>query len=266
LGVSEWIADKKAQRAIKNIGFSYHGGRADFIRICDIYGWDFCMIQYNFLDENNQAGKAGLEYAAGKNIPVIVMEPLRGGRLVTGLPKEAYKLYENAYVKRTPAEWALRWVWNHPQALTVLSGMNGMGMIEENIRAASEAQADSFTEADFELFEKVRQILNEKIKVPCTACGYCLPCPKGVDIPACFSCLNDTAIEKKSRAFINYLMQTTMKKQTSNASLCTGCGKCVPHCPQGIAIPQELRKVKKRFERVLYRPARWFIKKFMRIK
>lgn len=266
LGVLDWIAGKKADGKIINIGFSYHGGRAEFIKLCDVYDWDFCMIQYNFLDENNQAGKGGLEYAAAKGIPVIIMEPLRGGKLVTNLPKEVYGLWESAYVKRSPAEWAFRWVWNHPQVLTVLSGMNTLAQVEENVRVASEAEAGAFGAADYVLFEQARQILSEKIKVNCTGCGYCLPCPKGVDIPACFSCYNDTAVEKKTRAFMNYLMQTSMKKQTSNASLCVDCGRCVPHCPQNIAIPQELRRVKKKFEKFYFRPLRWAVKKFMKIK
>ena len=179
LGILGWIEDKKQKGQIINLGFSYHGGRDEFVKIVDIFDWDFCMIQYNYLDEHNQAGKSGLQYAASKGMPVMVMEPLRGGKLVSNLPKEVYSIWENAYVKRTPADWAFRWLWNHPEVTVVLSGMNSMEMLEENIRVASNMAPNDFDEKDFKLFDEVRQILIEKIKVPCTACNYCMPCPQG---------------------------------------------------------------------------------------
>ena len=239
LGVLKWIEEKKRKGQIINIGFSYHGGRDEFIRLVDAYDWEFCMIQYNYLDENQQAGKSGLEYAASKGLPVMVMEPLRGGKLVSGLPKEVYGVWDQAYIKRSPAEWAFRWVWNHPEVTVVLSGMNSQEMVEENIRVASEAGANSFTETDYELFEQVRQVLNEKIKIPCTGCNYCMPCPKGVDIPTCFSCYNNLEIEGRMMAFWRYMMQTSLKSQTHNASLCVKCGKCEGHCPQNIGPGHE---------------------------
>lgn len=265
MGILKWIEEKKQKGQIKNIGFSYHGGRTEFIKIVDSYDWEFCMIQYNFLDENNQAGKSGLEYAAKKGLPVMIMEPLRGGKLVTSLPKEVYNVWENAYIKRTPAEWAFRWIWNHPEATVVLSGMNSMEMIEENIKVATNAEANSFAEKDFELFEKVKSILREKIKIPCTACNYCMPCPMGVDIPTCFSCYNDIEVEGKMRAKVTYLMRTSFKKEPHNASLCTKCGKCETHCPQKIAIRDELTKVTKSMEGVYYKPVRFVMKKFMNL-
>ncbi|HOJ78005.1 MAG TPA: aldo/keto reductase [Bacillota bacterium] len=265
LGILEWIAAKKQQGQIINIGFSYHGGKDEFVKIIDAYDWEFCMIQYNYLDENNQAGKSGLQYAAGKGIPVMVMEPLRGGKLVTNLPKEVYEVWDQAYVKRSPAEWALRWVWNHPEVLVVLSGMNTQAMIDENIRVASKAEANSFTEADLVLFEQVRNILSQKIKVPCTGCNYCMPCPKGVDIPTCFSCYNDREIDGKIAALSHYIMQTSFKTNAHNASLCSKCGKCESHCPQGIKIRDELTKVAKVMEGIYYKPLRFFIKWFMKL-
>ena len=149
----------------------------------------------------------------------MIMEPLRGGKLVTNLPKEVYQVWENAAVKRSPAEWAFRWIWNHPEVTVVLSGMNSQAMVEENIKAASQAEANAFTDADFELFNQVTKILSDKIKIPCTGCNYCLPCPKGVDIPTCFSTYNDREIEGKRAALSKYIMQTSVKSQTSNASL-----------------------------------------------
>jgi len=262
LGILKWLEEKKQKGQIINIGFSYHGGRDEFIKVIDAYAWEFCMIQYNYLDENNQAGKSGLQYAASKGLPVMVMEPLRGGKLVTNLPKEVYQAFEKAEVKRTPAEWAFRWIWNHPEVTVVLSGMNSMEMVKENIRVASEAEADSFTKEDYEMFSKVRSILSEKIKIPCTACNYCMPCPKGVDIPTCFSSYNDRAVEGKFMSIAKYLMQTSLKAEASNASLCSKCGKCEVHCPQKIAIRNELANVSKAMEGLHYKPARFLIKKF----
>jgi len=265
IGILEWIAEKKQTGQIDNIGFSYHGGRDEFIKLVDAYDWEFCLLQYNYLDENNQAGKSGLEYAASKGLPIMIMEPLRGGKLVTNLPKEVYNIWDNAYVKRSPAEWAFRWLWNHPEVTVVLSGMNSMEMIDENIRIASATEASSFTKADFELFKRVKQILTEKIKIPCTGCNYCMPCPKGVDIPTCFSCYNDREIEGKFSAFGKYIMQTSLKSQTHNASLCSKCGICEKHCPQKIAIRDELIKVSRSMESFYYRPARFLIRRFMRL-
>ena len=265
IGILEWITDKKQTGQIINIGFSYHGGRDEFIKLVDAYDWEFCLLQYNYLDENNQAGKSGLEYAASKGLPIMIMEPLRGGKLVTNLPKEVYHIWDHAYVKRSPAEWAFRWLWNHPSVTVVLSGMNSMEMIDENIRIASTTEANSFTKVDFELFEQVKQLLSEKVKIPCTGCNYCMPCPKGVDIPTCFSCYNDREIEGKLSAFGKYIMQTSLKSQTHNASLCSKCGACEKHCPQKIAIRDELTKVSKTMETFYYRPTRFLMRKFMRL-
>lgn len=265
LGILKWIEEKKEKGQIINIGFSYHGGKEEFIKLVDAYDWEFCMIQYNYLDENNQAGKSGLEYASAKGLPVMVMEPLRGGKLVTNLPKEVYNVWETAQVKRTPAEWAFRWIWNHPEVTVVLSGMNSKEMIEENIRVASQVQANSFTNDELDLFQKVRRILNEKIKVPCTGCSYCMPCPKGVDIPTCFSCFNDREIEGKFTSRWKYIMQTSLKSEAHNASLCVECGQCEKHCPQNIAIMKELKNVTKALEGFAYKPARILIKKFMKL-
>ncbi len=264
LGIEKWIAEKKDRGQIRNIGFSYHGGRSEFPKIVDAFGWDFCMIQFNYLDEHNQAGRSGLEYAQSKNLPVMIMEPLRGGRLVSGLPAEVKAQFAAADPARSPAEWAFRWVYNFPGVTTVLSGMNSMAMVEENIRVASSALPDSFTEREFKLFEQVERILREKQLIPCTGCNYCMPCPAGVDIPTCFSCYNARATSGRILAFRDYLMQTSMKKEAHNASRCIGCGKCESHCPQKIEIRKELKAVSKSLEPFYYRPARALIKKMMR--
>lgn len=265
LGILGWIEEKKEKGQIINVGFSYHGGREEFIRLVDCYDWEFCMIQYNYLDENNQAGKTGLEYAAAKGLPVMVMEPLRGGKLVTNLPKEVNEIWHKAPMKRSPAEWAFRWIWNHPQVTVVLSGMNSMEMVEENIRVASEAQAHALTSKDLELFDQVKKILNDKIKVPCTACNYCMPCPAGVDIPTCFACYNDREIEGKLMARVKYMMQTSLKSQPQNASRCIQCGLCEKHCPQKIEIRKELKMVVKTLEGFYFKPARFIAKRVMKL-
>ena len=264
LGVEKWITEKKAQGKIKNIGFSYHGGREEFIRICDAFDWEFCMIQYNYLDENNLAGRQGLLYAEEK-MPVFIMEPLRGGVLASNLPKESIKAFNQAQVKRTPAEWSFRWLWNQAEVTCVLSGMNNMDMLKENIIVSSTASAGDLTEADFEVIAKAKEALAKTIKVPCTACGYCMPCPQGVDIPTCLFCYNDIAIGGKMGAFANYLTQTSLKLKPQRASLCNKCGICEKKCPQRIEIRKELKNTAKALETFYFKPVVAIARRFMKI-
>ena len=261
LGMQEWIAKKKAEGKIQNIGFSFHGGTTQFLKIIDAYDWDFCQIQFNYMDEHSQAGLAGLKYANQKGIPVIIMEPLRGGRLVQGLPEDAKKIFEKATPKRSPAEWGLRWVWNHPEVNVILSGMNDIAQVEENIRIASEAEADAFGTDELELFEKVKKEINKKIKVGCTGCGYCMPCPQGVDIPGCFSAYNTRYTDSWFGGMKAYFMCTTLRINETNASKCIQCGKCEQHCPQQISIREKLKDVKKHMEGPVYHVERFVAKK-----
>jgi len=265
LGIKKWIEEKKAKGAIKNIGFSYHGGREEFIKICDAYLWEFCMIQYNYLDENNQAGKTGLHHAANKGIPVMIMEPLRGGRLANNLPKSAAKVFEEAHIKRTPAEWSLRWLWNQPEVTCVLSGINNMEALKENLETAKTASIGEFTENDFKVIEKAKKAFTETIKVPCTGCNYCMPCPQGVDIPTCLSCYNNITIEGKKAALTKYILQTSLKTKPQIASLCNKCGQCEKHCPQKIKIRIELQNTAKTFEKIYFKPILYLTKRFMKI-
>lgn len=260
IGIEKWIEARKASGQIRNIGFSFHGGYQAFARIIDAFAWEFCMIQFNYLDETNQAGAKGLSYAASKGIPVIVMEPLRGGMLANGLPKEAASIWEKADTRRTPAEWGLRWVWNHPEVMMVLSGMNSQEMINENIRIAEEAEANSLTEQELALFEEVKRVMMGKIKVACTGCNYCMPCPKGVDIPLCFASYNALGFDKRLTNRLHYLMYAGGHQ----ASLCVQCGKCEAHCPQGIAISQNLKAVVKEMEGFPYKPMRFVMNRVMR--
>ena len=255
LGITEWIAKKKETGEIINIGFSFHGNTEMFIQILEAYDWDFCQIQYNYLDEHSQAGKKGLLAAAAKGIPVIIMEPLRGGKLVDLLPDKAKQIIDEYPKKRTPAEWAFRWLWNQPEVTCVLSGMNSIEMVQENVALASKAQAGEFTEEDFELIEKIKQEINANIKVGCTGCGYCMPCPKGVDIPTAFRCYNHMYTENKSSGRMEYLQITALQKNMSDINNCVECGKCESHCPQHIAIRQKLKEAGKELQPWYYRVA-----------
>ena len=241
LGALDWIKAKKDKGAIKNIGFSYHGGFEKFTQIVAAYDWDFCQLQYNYFDENNQAGRKGIEYAIKQGLPIMVMEPLRGGTLANKLPKEAVAEFKVVNPEMSPAEWALRWLWNQPEVLTVLSGMTSQKMVDENIRAASNFKPGTLTKEELEAYVKTKQIILDSTNVGCTGCGYCMPCPQGVDIPMCFTCYNDIKIEGKSKGRLNYILRTT----NHDASLCTKCGKCEKHCPQGIKIRAELEKTAK---------------------
>lgn len=264
LGIVEWIKEKKDSGKIRRIGFSYHGNTRDFIELLDAYPWEFCQIQYNYMDEHSQAGRKGLEYAGKKGIPVIIMEPLRGGSLVKDLPKKAEAVLRSAQLKRSPAEWAFRWLWNQKYVTVVLSGMNSMDMVKENIRIAGKARENEMTEEEFLVIEKVKEAINEKTKVPCTGCSYCMPCPKGVDIPGSFRCYNVSYTDRYFSGLREYIMCTTARAKKSNASLCIECGKCEAHCPQKIPVRKELKQVKKRLETPAYKAAAWFIRWFIK--
>lgn len=241
LGIVEWLAEKKAKGQIKQVGFSYHGNSDEFIRLLDEYDWDLCQIQYNYLDEHSQAGRAGLDAAASRGIPVIIMEPLRGGRLVRGLPEEAGKLFAADRRKWSPARWGFRWLWNQPEVTCVLSGMNSIEMVNENLQSASEASAGEFTDEDNALIEKVIKAINKKMKVGCTGCRYCMPCPQGVDIPGTFAALNRYYSDGMFAGIKDYFMCTAIRQTATDASRCIGCGKCEQHCPQKIEIRKMLK-------------------------
>ena len=262
LGIEEWIAEKKASGEIGQIGFSYHGGTEMFCKLVDAYDWDFCQIQYNYLDEHSQAGRRGLHHAAGKGIPVIIMEPLRGGKLVDLLPPEAKELMAASRRGWTPAQWGLRCLWDQKEVTVVLSGMNSGEMVAENIRTASEARVGDLTAEDRGLLERVVKIINEQVKVGCTGCGYCQPCPKNVDIPGAFAAYNRYHTEDKAGAKKEYLKCTLFRKNPTAAGNCIGCGKCERHCPQGIEIRRELENVKRDLEDTQFRLFRRVLKLF----
>ena len=254
-GALDWLNELKKEGRISKLGFSFHGNTTLFLEILNAYSWDFCQVQYNYLDENSQAGRRGVEEAYAKGIPVIIMEPLRGGRLVNNLPKGAIQAFNESSRDYTPAEWSFRWLWDQPGVSVVLSGMNSMEMLDENIRIASDATVGSFTDDDRKVIEKVIKAIKEKVKVPCTGCAYCMPCPFGVDIPGSFACYNASYTDNYLVGIREYVMCTSLKAQKSAASLCKECGRCEQHCPQHIEIRKELKNVKKRFENPVFRAA-----------
>ena len=256
LGILEWLEEKKKNGAIRQVGFSYHGNSDMFCQLVDAYDWDFCQIQYNYMDENSQAGRKGLQYANKKGLPVIIMEPLRGGKLVNRLPKEAEKIFEKYPVKHTPAQWALRWLWNQPEVTCVLSGMNSKKMVQDNIKTASTVSVGEMGPKEEAMLQRVVQAINAKMKVGCTGCAYCMPCPKNVDIPGTFAAYNRCYSEGKRAAFIEYFMCTAMRKNSSAASNCVECGKCEKHCPQHIKIRKELKNARKQLENPIYKIGR----------
>ena len=264
LGIENWIKDKKESGQIRQIGFSYHGNSEMFCKLVDSYEWDFCMIQYNYLDENSQAGKTGIHYASSKGLPVMIMEPLRGGRLINNLPEKAKKLFMNYEIKRTPAEWAFRWLWNQQEVTCVLSGMNSIQMVKENVKNASTSEVGEFTENEEKLLSEVVKSIEEKMKVGCTGCGYCMPCPKKVDIPGTFSAYNKVYSDGKYTGLKEYVMCTLLRKDSTSASNCIECGKCEQHCPQGIKIRDELKNAKKELEGILYKGAKKIVKLFLK--
>ncbi len=253
LGIEEWIARKKETGKIVNIGFSFHGNTEMFLQILDAYDWDFCQIQYNYLDEHTQAGRKGLHAAASKGIPVIIMEPLRGGKLVELLPEKAKKIIADNPRGWSSAEWALRWLWNQPGVTCVLSGMNSLPMIEENTAIASAAQEGEFTQDDFNLIEQVKEEIRKNTKVDCTGCAYCMPCPQGIDIPTAFNCYNHMYTENKSAGRNEYMQILALQKEMRDISKCVECGRCESHCPQHIEIRRKLKEAQKELQPWYYR-------------
>ena len=253
LGIEQWLEEKRRSGAIRQVGFSYHGNSETFCDLVDAYDWDFCQIQYNYMDENTQAGRRGLLHAAKKGLPVVIMEPLRGGKLVNNLPEEALKIFREHPKGYTPAQWAFRWLWDQKEVTCVLSGMNSMEMLHENVNTASSVTVGELTAEDQQMLKTVEKAINAKLKVPCTGCGYCMPCPKSVDIPGTFAAYNRRYTEGKMSGFREYMMCTLIRKDHTSASNCIGCGKCEKHCPQGIQIRKELENAKKEMEGPLYR-------------
>jgi predicted aldo/keto reductase-like oxidoreductase len=263
IGMLEWIQEKKASGQIRNIGFSYHGNSDNFLRILENYDWNFCQIQYNYLDETSQAGVKGLKAAEERNIPVIIMEPLRGGKLVNMLPAEARTAFKESGRDWTPAEWAFRWLYNQSGVTVVLSGMNSLDMVRENVRTADNARAGELTPADFKTNEKVVAAIRSGEKVGCTGCRYCMPCPQGVDIPGIFRCYNLMYTEGKKEGRFQFAQTVGLAEKPPFATSCIGCGKCEMHCPQSIPIREKLKEADRALRPLPYKIGIDLARKFM---
>jgi predicted aldo/keto reductase-like oxidoreductase len=267
LGVLSFLDQAKEDGRIIHAGFSFHGDIASFKKIVDAYDWDVCLIQYNYLDEHNQAGTEGMRYAAEKGMGVMVMEPLRGGNLSKRPPRRIQEIWDGAPVRRSPAEWALRWVWNHPEVTLLLSGMNDEAHIAENLRIADESEPNSLTAEELSTVEKARDAYRELMRVNCTGCRYCVPCPAGVDIPLCFEMYNNRRVfgEGRSASLYYAIRLSDISNETpSFASQCTRCGKCLRHCPQHLPIPDLLDEVVREFEGPTLAPMVWFSRNYLK--
>ena len=241
LGVIKFVEAALKDGRIKHIGFSFHDELPLFKEIIDAYPWDFCQIQYNFMDENYQAGTEGLEYAAAKGMAIIVMEPLRGGKLTKNPPDEVKAIWNLAEVKRTPAAWALKWIYNNPRITTVLSGMGKMEEVLENIEIAGTSLPNTLTQKEINLIDMVKEKYKTFTKIGCTSCGYCMPCPSGVAIPNNFNLYNEAFIYNNVEPS-KFSYDRFMTDQ-SRASGCIDCGQCEGLCPQNLPIRVHLKEV-----------------------
>jgi predicted aldo/keto reductase-like oxidoreductase len=252
LGFLEKMEEAKRQGRIRHIGFSFHDTFPVFKEIVDHYDWDVAQVQYNYMDTGMQATTEGLEYAHSKGLAVVIMEPLKGGQLANP-PQEALGIMKASGIQRTPVDWALQFLWSRPEISVVLSGMGSQQMVDENCASADRSGIHSLSEKESQTITQIAEIYRSKILVPCTACEYCMPCPAGVNIPQNFAILNYVSME--SNIMMRWMARRGYRRLTGskarvdkenpngNASLCVRCGKCVEHCPQGIAIPDELEKV-----------------------
>ncbi len=241
LGVLEFLDDAVSDGRIKYTGFSSHDETAFIKEVIDSYNWDMCQIQYNYLDENIQAGKEGLQYAAEKGLGIVIMEPLKGGVLANNVPPEVQQIWDESPVQRKPAEWALRYLWDIPEISVVLSGMNTFEQLQENLSTAEDALPNSLTFEEKDILEEVKKIYHDKIAVECSDCGYCMPCISGINIPQCFSYLNQAEmLEDYSEVKNQYYF---MLKETEMAGNCLECGLCEEICSQHIPIREKLKEV-----------------------
>ena len=263
VGIEDWLAEKKNNGQIRHVGFSFHGDTKTYLSILNAYDWELSLVQYNYLDENTQAGREGIHAAAQKGVKVFIMEPLRGGKLVDLLPERAKREIANEHHKRSPAEWAFRWLWDQEDITCVLSGMNSIEMVEENCRIASDAKAGDFGPEEKEFIAKIKSYILESTKVNCTGCRYCMPCPRGIDIPAIFSCYNHMYSESKNSGRQEYFQTIALRMTPADASLCVQCGKCEQHCPQSIPIREKLKEADRKLRPPYMKAFHKVAKRFM---
>lgn len=259
MGIERWIKDQKDQGLVRSFGFSFHGSLDEFKRLIDAYDWDFCQIQYNYANKHYQAGIEGLRYASDKGLPVFIMEPLLGGKLANNLPKKAQSLFAERYnVGLVPSSvrGALRWIWNQPEPTMILSGMNQMQQLAENVETANSACPGMLSNEELHMYDDVLSIFQESYRIQCTGCNYCMPCPQGIDIPSLFSAFNTSYSTTWFSGVFSYFMSCgAHSPEPHYPSECIDCGKCLRHCPQSIQIPDELKRVRRRLQPPLSKQA-----------
>ena len=261
-GIFEFLNKAKSEGKIKNACFSYHGKASEFREILDKYDWDGVLVQFNYFDENIQINYEDIKYAKSKGLGIFIMEPLKGG-LLSELPKEAEEIFKKEDPNLSPADWAFSWLYNIPEITCVLSGMTNKNDLTENIKIAENIKANSLSDKKLETIKEVKKIMQKKLPINCSSCGYCMPCKYGVNIPAVFQLLNEEDLFNKKHIEnqMKYIIMTSgIQGDQSNAGLCTNCNKCVPLCTQGLNIPKELEKVKSKYEKPGYNQIVWLIK------
>jgi hypothetical protein len=246
MGTLEFLNRLRSEGRIRHAGFSFHDDVKVFREIIDAFDWAMCLVQFNFYDRDYQAGRQGLVYAAARGVGIVVMEPLRGGKLVDRIPAEVRALWDTAPVRRSPVEWAMRYVWDFPEVATVLTGSSTLAQLKDHTEIVDRAIAKSLTAEEHALIEKVRLEYRKMLKVDCTGCAYCMPCPSGVSIPQNFNLYNDSFLFKGAE--VNAFLYNRFMTPEQRASGCTECMICVEKCPQKIDIPKELKVVREYFE------------------
>lgn len=245
LGVLPFLQKAKESGKVRAVGFSFHDLFCEFEPILEAFDWDFCQLQMNYLDTEYQAGLKGIKKAKEKGMGVIAMEPLLGGKLATQLPLQAKQIIDQAEPKRSPAEWALRWVWNMPEISLLLSGMNAQDQLDENCRIADDVMPSLMTKQELEVIEKVKSLFQERIRIHCAACAYCMPCPSGVAIPLVFSTYNEAFRFDDPTPLIRYYKGLP---EEIKASRCIECGQCESKCPHQLLIRKYLQEARDYFE------------------
>jgi predicted aldo/keto reductase-like oxidoreductase len=253
LGVLAWAQRAMADGRVGRLGFSFHDEFPVFQEIVNAYDhWALCQIQHNFMDVEHQAGTRGLQYAASRSLAVVVMGPLLGGRLVSA-PRPVQELWDAAPRKRTPAGWGLQWLWNQPEVSVVLSGMSTMQQVEENVAHAAASRVGALTAQELALVDRAREVYQVLCPIPCTACGYCLPCPNGVDIPYNFKIYNDGVMyerenPRRARGWYNFMVidgfDGDYHRERGQAARCLQCRECEEKCPQGLPISRWMTVVR----------------------
>ena len=248
IGIETWITDKKKSGEIRQIGFSYHGSFNEYVKLLNAYDWDFVMIQYNYLNEHYQAGVKGLHFAAERDLPVFIMEPLLGGKLAAP-PKECVNIFQKARSYSTPVSWAFNWLWNQSEVTVLLSGMNEISQLDENMKLASSSEPGMLNSSDMLTVQKAAEVINKTYKIHCTGCNYCMPCPEKISIPDCMAAYNASYAIGWITGFSLYLNTVGIASRNQHyASDCTQCGICEKKCPQEIAVRKEMKRIKRRLQ------------------